>query len=90
MLGAWLGAYCCRMSKKIQRFAGFGILSQAGVAIGLALLINQELSKIPGAEMIGIHILSSITATSIIFEVIGPLGVRYALKKAGEIKGESS
>lgn len=87
MAGAWLGARCCRMDDNIRRYLGFGILSQAGVAIGLALLIKQELSQIPGAEMIGIQILSSITATSIIFEIIGPLGARYALKKAGEIKG---
>jgi hypothetical protein len=74
------------MDENIRRYLGLGILSQAGVAIGLALLIKQELSQIPGAEMIGIHILSSITATSIIFEIIGPLAARYALKKAGEIK----
>lgn len=88
MSGAWLGARCCQMDENIRRYLGFGILSQAGVAIGLALLINQELSRIPGAEMIGIQILSSITATSIIFEIIGPLATRYALKKAGEIKGD--
>ena len=86
MVGAWLGARCCKMDENIRRYLGLGILSQAGVAIGLALLINQELSRIPGAEMIGIQILSSITATSIIFEIIGPLAARYALKKAGEIK----
>ncbi|MBC8319026.1 MAG: cation:proton antiporter [Desulfobulbaceae bacterium] len=86
MAGTWIGAGCCHMDENIRRYLGFGILSQAGVAIGLALLIKQELSQIPGAEMIGIHILSSITATSIIFEIIGPLAARYALKKAGEIK----
>jgi Kef-type K+ transport system membrane component KefB len=86
VFGAWLGARCCQMDDNIRRYLGFGILSQAGVAIGLALLINQELSRIPGAEMIGIQILSSITATSIIFEIIGPLAARYALEKAGEIK----
>lgn len=87
MVGAWLGARCCQMDENIRRYLGLGILSQAGVAIGLALLINQELSRIPGAEMIGVQILSTITATSIIFEIIGPLAAKYALKKANEIKG---
>ncbi len=83
--GAWLGAKVSNMEEKIRRYLGFGILSQAGVAIGLALLIQQELSQIPGAEVLGIQILSTITATSIIFEIIGPLAAKYALSKAGEI-----
>ena len=41
VFGAWLGARCCQMDDNIRRYLGFGILSQAGVAIGLALLINQ-------------------------------------------------
>jgi Kef-type K+ transport system membrane component KefB len=87
-IGAWFGANCCKMEEKIRRFLGFGILSQAGVAIGLALLAKEELSQIPGAEMIGIQVLSIITATSIIFEIIGPLAAKYALQKAGEISRE--
>ncbi len=73
------------METKIRRYLGFGILSQAGVAIGLALLVKQELSQIPGAEMMGVQVLSTITATSIIFEIIGPLAAKYGLQKAGEI-----
>ena len=88
LIGASLGANCCNMEEKIRRYLGFGILSQAGVAIGLALLVKQELNHIPGAEMIGVQILSTITATSIIFEIIGPLAAKYALKKAGEITRE--
>ena len=87
-IGVWFGVHCCKMEEKIRRYLGFGILSQAGVAIGLALLVKQELNQIPGAGMIGIQILSTITATSIIFEIIGPLAARYALVKAGEIKGK--
>ncbi len=83
--GAWLGARCGHMETKIRRYLGFGILSQAGVAIGLALLVKEELSQIPGAEIIGIQVLSTITATSIIFEIIGPIAAKYALQKAGEI-----
>ena len=86
MSGAWLGARCSGMDENIRRYLGFGILSQAGVAIGLALLIKQETAQIPGAELVGVQILTSVTATSIIFEIIGPLTTAYALKKAGEIK----
>ncbi len=89
IIGAWFGAWCGHMEEKIRHYLGFGILSQAGVAIGLALLVKEELSSIPGAESFGVQILATITATSIIFEIIGPLGARYALLKTGEIKGES-
>ncbi|MBN2808393.1 MAG: cation:proton antiporter [Deltaproteobacteria bacterium] len=85
-IGVWLATHFCRMAEVIRRYLGFGILSQAGVAIGLALLVKQELDKIPGAGLIGTHILSTITATSIIFEIIGPLAAGYALKKAGETR----
>ena len=87
-IGVWFGAHCCKMEEKIRRYLSFGILSQAGVAIGLALLVKQELNQIPEAEMIGIQILSTITATSIIFEIIGPLAAKYALEKTGEIMKE--
>lgn len=86
--GVWLGANCCKIEEKIRRYLGFGILSQAGVAIGLALLVKHELDQIPGAEVLGVQILSTITATSIIFEIIGPLTAKYALQKAGEIPQE--
>ncbi|MGM0681838.1 MAG: cation:proton antiporter, partial [Thermodesulfobacteriota bacterium] len=65
----------------------FGILSQAGVAIGLALLASQELAKISGeADLLGGQVLTVISASSIIFEFIGPLGAKFALTRAGEVK----
>ncbi len=85
IIGVWFGAHFGHMEEKIRRYLGFGILSQAGVAIGLALLIQQELAHIPGAELLGAQILSTITSTSIIFEIIGPLAAKYGLHKAGEI-----
>jgi len=93
MGGAWLGAVAGGAGEKIRKYLGFGILSQAGVAIGLSLLASQELSRLvathhlPHAKEIGAAVLATITASSVVFEIIGPLATRYALAKAGEIPG---
>ena len=86
MGGAWLGAVISKAEKKIKNYLGMGILSQAGVAIGLALIIKHDFSKIneQGAK-IGAIILTAITATCIFFEIIGPILTKISLKKSGEI-----
>lgn len=87
MGGAWLGARAGRAEPKIRKYLGLGILSQAGVAIGLSLIVRQEFAAIGSthADAIGAAVITTITATSIIFEIVGPLCARYALGKAGEI-----
>jgi Kef-type K+ transport system membrane component KefB len=86
MGGAWLGATLGRAEKKIRKYLGLGILSQAGVAIGLALITKHELSGL-GAHgvAIGTTVITTITATSILFEIVGPILTRLGLSKAGEI-----
>ncbi|MBN1696887.1 MAG: cation:proton antiporter [Spirochaetales bacterium] len=89
MSGAWLGACIGGAEPKIKKFLGMGILSQAGVAIGLSLIVKQRFDGI-GADnaggIIGTTIITTITATSIIFEIIGPILTKIALQKAGEIR----
>lgn len=90
-LGAWLGG----AEPMIRNYVGLGILSQAGVAIGLSLMIKQSLktagplvdasSAMHSGEQIGGIIITTITATCIFFEIIGPILTKHALKKAGEI-----
>jgi Kef-type K+ transport system membrane component KefB len=90
MGGAWFGAAAGRAEKKIRRYLGMGILSQAGVAIGLALIVKQEFSSLgPRGAYIGATVITSITATSILFELIGPILTKIGLEKAGEIGATS-
>ncbi|MBA7484573.1 hypothetical protein ES707_20101 [subsurface metagenome] len=85
--GAWFGALIGRAEKKIRKYLGMGILSQAGVAIGLALIVKQEFSQINAAgAAIGFKVITTVTATSILFEIIGPILTKIGLEKAGEIK----
>lgn len=87
MGGAWLGAWFGKAPKMIRNNLGLGLLSQAGVAIGLSLLVAQEFSQIndPKAQFIASSVVTTITATCIVFEIIGPITAKLALKNAGEI-----
>jgi Kef-type K+ transport system membrane component KefB len=89
--GAWISAVLTGAEPKIRKYLGMGILSQAGVAIGLALVVKQEFTPLGawGAEL-GALIITTITATSIIFEIVGPILCKLGLHKAGEIPVESS
>jgi len=89
--GARLGAIVGKADPNIRKYLGLGLLSQAGVAIGLSLLVMQEFSGIPGshATFIGTSVVATITATCIVFEIVGPIMAKYALRKAGEIPDES-
>ena len=82
--GAVVAGKSTHAPPKIEKYLGFALLSQAGVAIGLAILASNELSTVSGGEYLGALIIPVIAITTIVFEIIGPAGVRYALTKAGE------
>ena len=92
--GARIGALFGHMEDKVKKYVGLGILSQAGVAIGLSLIVKHEFTLIdakynaPHALAIGSSVLATITATCIFFEIIGPIMTKVALKRAGEIPDE--
>jgi len=79
------------VEEKVKKYVGLGILSQAGVAIGLSLIIKQELTQLdarytlPHAPDIGTSVLTTITATCIFFEIVGPILTKVVLARAGEI-----
>jgi Kef-type K+ transport system membrane component KefB len=89
--GAWLGAVIGKAHERIRKYVGFGILSQAGVAIGLSLLVKHDFAEIGNAhaDRIGVCVLATITATCIFFEIVGPILTKVALTKAGEIPNET-
>jgi len=92
--GARIGAMIGHVDSKIKKYIGLGILSQAGVAIGLSLIVKHEFAQLdakynlPHATTIGAVVLTTITATCIFFEIIGPILTKIALTKAGEIPRE--
>ena len=94
IFGSWLGALLGHVDKKIKNWIGLGILSQAGVAIGLSLIVKHEFSGLgkvmasgqTSGDIIGATVITTITATCLLFESIGPILTKIALRKAGEIE----
>lgn len=98
--GAALGGCIGNVEPKVKKYVGMGILSQAGVAIGLALIVKHDFQGVGkvveivnGVErhtgdVIGSAAITTITATCIFFEIIGPILTKIALTKAGEINAD--
>lgn len=82
VIGAGLGARISNASESIKRYLGLGLIPQAGVALGCALIAKSDFPKV------GSMIFTTIIATTVVYELVGPLCTRYALQKAGEIPTE--
>lgn len=84
-LGKWLGSYVsCKATNAepaVQKYLGFTLFPQAGVAIGLATTANKAF---PDANL-GAIVLAVILTATIVYELLGPVITKIALKKAGEI-----
>ena len=78
--GVWLGAKLSGANQNIQNYLGIALFPQAGIAIGLALSLQNE----PGFELMALLILNIIIATTLVHELVGPLFTTYVLKRSGE------
>ncbi|MBL6723195.1 MAG: cation:proton antiporter [Candidatus Margulisbacteria bacterium] len=84
--GAFTGAYLANVPKKVRKNIGLCLFSQAGVAIGLALSTQLEYASYNlQAQQLGTSIVTIITASTLIFQIVGPILTKYALAKANEI-----
>ncbi len=84
-LGAYLGARWARAAEPIRKYLGLCLFSQAGVAIGLAIMAglrfgDQQL----GHVAMGDAIVMIVTATTFLVQLVGPPCVKLAVTKAGE------
>lgn len=62
----------------VRRFLAPAMLSQAGLAIGLVLVIDRRFPDL--APAVSTVVLAAVT----IFELVGPLSARFALTRSGE------
>ncbi len=84
--GAWIGGWLGGAEPAVRDNLGFGLLSQAGVAIGLALASASRFSQFgEEGKAFGSLIINVITATTFVVQIIGPISVKYAISRAGEI-----
>ena len=77
-VGAIAGARWLRLHHSVQRYLGFGLMAQAGLAVGLTIAIDQRFDAF--APIVSTVVLASVA----IFEMIGPISARFALVQSGE------
>jgi Kef-type K+ transport system membrane component KefB len=77
-LGAWIGGYLSKSGQDNQLWMGVSLLPQAGVAIGMALVAS---SRFPEYRQIMLPI---VIASTVVFEIIGPVFTRLAIKQSNQ------
>ena len=78
IIGSKIGAVASKADEKIYKYLGPTLLSQTGLAVGLAIIATETL---PNSKII----MTVIIASSFVFDMIGPLILKGILKKAKEI-----
>lgn len=78
--GASLMATITKAEPNVRKFLGFGLLSQIGVAVGLAIVISHEFA----GTNIGDMVITVLLATTVITELVGPILTKLAAIKSGE------
>ena len=88
-VGKWTGSFISsrvtHAEPAVQKYLGFTLFPQAGVAIGLATSSSQSFIQM-GCVKEGELILAVILTSTLIYELIGPVITKIALQKAGDIK----
>lgn len=80
--GARLGGKLSNAPREVRENIGYGLLSQVGVAVGLAITVSHEFA---GTE-IGTLVITILLATTIMTELIGPIATKRAVFKAKEAR----
>jgi len=76
--GAIPGAILAGSHESVKHWIGLGLLPQAGVAVGMALIAANEFPEI--AETV----IQVVVVATIVFEIIGPLVTRFCLERVGD------
>ena len=86
MLGCYIGARTSGAADVVRKYSGMGIFAQGGVAIGLSIMASQHLGDYPVTETLslGDMVISAVTATTFLVQLIGPPMVKVAIRLAGE------
>lgn len=79
-VGSWFGGLITHQPPVVRDNIGWALMPQAGVAIGMATMALQQLP----AEYAQ-PILTVILSATLIYEIVGPIASKNALKRAGEI-----
>ena len=81
--GSYIGCTLVKSSDKVKKYLGVSLLPQSGVAIGLSIAAYNELSVINAGNALIIK--NVVLASVLFFALTGPVLVKIALHRAGEI-----
>ena len=81
LMAADLALRAAGATDRVRRNLGLALVPQAGVAVGLVLLVQEDERFAEVAGLFAAVVLTVVTVN----EIIGPLLTRFALKRAGEI-----
>jgi len=84
MAGGWIGARLGGMGAQDSRLIGLALTPQAGVALGMALVAAHVLPQHAAT------LLTVTVATTVVFELAGPVLTRMVLLKSGEARREDA
>jgi len=79
-IGTFLSAWVCGAPVTFRNLAGFTLLPQAGIALGLIVLIQEETCCAKVSPMVTAIVVAAVA----IHEIIGPILTEMMLKVAGE------
>ncbi len=80
--GSFLGAAISHADHNVKKYLGITLLPQAGVAIGMAQMVAAS-PDLPAA--LASQVVTVALFATLVYELIGPVLTKLALKKAGEI-----
>ena len=80
LLGAWTGGAISHADPLMRRWMGMALIPQAGVALGMALVAMQRRPDL------GEIILPIVIASTVLFELMGPVLTRGVLIHVGEAR----
>lgn len=85
--GSLVGAVITHCDDNIKKYLGLTLLPQAGVAIGMANMVMGRFggNSDPQVASMATQINTIVLSGTLVFELIGPVITKIALKKAGEI-----
>ncbi len=78
-VGGWVGSKAAGEPKRFAQYAGLALITQAGIALGLAREVAVEFPALGDAFA------TMVISVVVINEVVGPLFLKMALKRVGEV-----
>lgn len=79
--GPWLGARWAKLPRNQRRLLSVSMLSQSAIALAISAVMAERVPGDPLAQ----DVLTVVLGAVLVFEIIGPILVKYAVLRAGEV-----